>query len=960
MKTLMHATRLLYSLTLALVVLLCCAGCHDDPTPKANPSDAGTDATDASTDERPWQTVLDDWPAALLSVNGTSAQNVWVAGANVGDRPTLLRWDGQSWHDIHVDAPDVNLWWVQPFDDGTAMAGGSNGAIFHVVDDRARRMKTPGLARHTVFGVWGTAPDDVYAVGGIGARSGFIWHYDGQDWSNLPLPADMPKLPNTATAGLFKVAGTGHGDVWVVGNRGTVLHRSGDGPFERVQIDTEDTLLTVVAQTDEALAVGGGGTGVIASLGSTTEVRSVSGVGQLQGIAFSEDGTHAVAVGALGATVERKNGTWGEPSLPVVNVQSLHAVWLAPDGSTWSVGGNVISSSLDLGALVYRGPAEIAAPSAPEVNPVEEPAECPQTSPGALETHSIARLWNEQNLAAIRLDTPNPGVHARNLYHLSLAMFDSWAAYTPEQAGIIVDEQQAPTEVPDARRKAISFAAYRILEHRYRRSNGKVRTYECIDQLMANLGYDPSIVEDDGDEPGAVGNRIATTIIDEFVDDGSLERSNYIDESYENLRPPLVVADPGTDTEQPTKWQPLLLARPVTQNGIPLDSSVQRYLGPHWGQVRPFAIQRPEDGQPYFPPGPFPDLGPEMDEWVLEVIRKTAHLDSTREATVDISPGSIGNNPLGSNSGDGHPANPQAGDEYASNVVSRADFGRVLAEFWADGPDSETPPGHWNVLANRVVDDPEFARRMGGNGVALDPLAWDVHMYLVLNGALHDAAVAAWEHKRLYESARPITLIRWMGQQGQSSDPTKSSYHQDGLPLVDGLIEVVSEESSRPGNRHVHLAAYVGEIAIHTWPGAPGNWHEDASPNRWMRAAEWIPYQPNTFVSPAFPGYISGHSTFSRAAARVLHGLTGSPYFPGGMDEFVAREGDFLEFEDGPTTDVRLQWATYYDAADQAGQSRLWGGIHIAPDDFDGRVVGDAVGEAALGWAAAHLENYER
>ena len=102
-----------------------------------------------------------------------------------------------------------------------------------------------------------------------------------------------------------------------------------------------------------------------------------------------------------------------------------------------------------------------------------------------------------------------------------------------------------------------------------------------------------------------------------------------------------------------------------------------------------------------------------------------------------------------------------------------------------------------------------------------------------------------------------------------------------------------------------------------------------------------------TFVTPAFPGYTSGHSTFSRAAAEVLTAFTGSPYFPGGLGEFVARADRYLTFERGPTTDVHLQWATYYDAADQAGQSRLWGGIHIPADDFMGRKTGSQIGIAA-------------
>ena len=73
---------------------------------------------------------------------------------------------------------------------------------------------------------------------------------------------------------------------------------------------------------------------------------------------------------------------------------------------------------------------------------------------------------------------------------------------------------------------------------------------------------------------------------------------------------------------------------------------------------------------------------------------------------------------------------------------------------------------------------------------------------------------------------------------------------------------------------------------------------------------------------------------FDGAAAEVLAAFTGSAFFPGGVASYTAPANRFLTFEKGPTTDVRLEWATYFDAADQAGQSRLWGGIHIAADDF--------------------------
>ena len=103
-------------------------------------------------------------------------------------------------------------------------------------------------------------------------------------------------------------------------------------------------------------------------------------------------------------------------------------------------------------------------------------------------------------------------------------------------------------------------------------------------------------------------------------------------------------------------------------------------------------------------------------------------------------------------------------------------------------------------------------------------------------------------------------------------------------------------------------------------------------------------------VARSFQGYVSGHSSFSRAAAEVMTGFTGSLYFPGGLSEWTIKAGS-LKVEAGPSADVALQWATYYDASDQAGQSRLFGGIHVRADDFTGRIIGSTCGKDA--WALA-------
>ena len=95
-----------------------------------------------------------------------------------------------------------------------------------------------------------------------------------------------------------------------------------------------------------------------------------------------------------------------------------------------------------------------------------------------------------------------------------------------------------------------------------------------------------------------------------------------------------------------------------------------------------------------------------LEHRVSRRVHEGRALDPDDGAMIDISPGARGNNPLGTNDGTGWPVNPATGQPYPSNLIKRGDYGRILAEFWADGPDSETPPGHWNTLANFVTDHP--------------------------------------------------------------------------------------------------------------------------------------------------------------------------------------------------------------------------------------------------------------
>jgi hypothetical protein len=540
-----------------------------------------------------------------------------------------------------------------------------------------------------------------------------------------------------------------------------------------------------------------------------------------------------------------------------------------------------------------------------------------------LGNRSVARVWDEALLSAIRRDVPAPTVHARNLFHVSAAMWDAWAAYAPAADGYFVHEKHEADDVRAAREAAISFAAYRILLHRYSLAAGLEQTFADLEGTMRSLCYRIDYVETEGSSPAALGNRIAAAVIAHGRDDGALEQQRYADLDYEPANAPLVVKSGPVELRDPNRWQPLALDRQIAQNGVPIPSKVQRFVGSHWGRVRGFALPPGADGLP-IDPGPPPRLGEATEagykEAAVHVLRLSSELDPRDGVTIDVGPAARGDSALGTNNGDGRVRNPATGEPYAPNRVLRGDFAQALAEFWADGPESETPPGHWNTIANEVSDAPGLVRRIGGRGRELDRLEWDVKLYLALNGAVHDAAVAAWGVKGHYDSVRPISMIRYLGARGE-------------LPLVPGLVE-------RRG----------AETFVRAWqPGGV----------RWIRAVDWMPYQRPTFVTPAFAGYVSGHSTFSRAAAEVMTAFTGNEFFPGGLLEWRVPAGSFVTAR-GPERPLTLQWATYFDAADDAGRSRLYGGIHIAADDFEGRKLGAACGREAWEVARRYFDGSAR
>ena len=609
---------------------------------------------------------------------------------------------------------------------------------------------------------------------------------------------------------------------------------------------------------------------------------------------------------------------------------------------------------------------------------------------------SVARLWNDALLDAIRKDLARPTVHARNLFHMSAAMYDAWALYsdsaTPYLAGTELNGFDCPMDgfeprgdLHVEREEAISYAAYRIIRHRFAASPGAAATQAEVDALMTTLGYDAADESTDmtGGSAAAVGNRIAECYIAYGLQDGANEANAYRNEFYVPVNPPIEPPKPGNPSiVDLDRWQPIALVQYVDQAGNVYNSNPPA-LSPEWGAVLPFALSDADkttifrDGfnyNVYHDPGTPPRAqGPYADiyKWTFALVAVwSGHLDQADGVMMDISPASNGNTAElpatfeelpafydllnGGNQKTGHDLNPATGQPYEPQIVPRGDYTRVLAEFWADGPSSETPPGHWFTILNTVTDHELFERRVGGTGDELGPLEWDVKGYFALGGAMHDVAITAWGIKGWYDCIRPLSAIRAMADRGQSTDPLGASYHPDGIPLIPGHIEVVAVGDALAGAANEN----VGKIKIYAWLGPtaiPDPLTTQAHAG-WMLAENWWPYQRPTFVTPPFPGYVSGHSTYSRAAAEVLTRLTGDEFFPGGMSQFEITANEFLVFEEGPSVDMTLQWATYRDAAEQSALSRIWGGIHPPMDDVPGRRIGIEVGNDAYDFALTYFD----
>jgi PAP2 superfamily len=475
-------------------------------------------------------------------------------------------------------------------------------------------------------------------------------------------------------------------------------------------------------------------------------------------------------------------------------------------------GTGLLVAAAGAGTFIEVSRSSTFAAKPPKPTPTPKP-----TPPGSGATNAAVQ-WNNAALQAIRDISPGPTIASRALAIMHTCMYDTWAIYDPRANPTRPNGIPRQKKVNDAT-EAVSYAAYSALMDLFP-SDKAVYT-----SLMQSLGFDPTNASTDITTQAGVGNVSAQAVISYRHGDGSNQLNGYADTSG------YVPVNTPTQINDPTKWQPLLV------NG-----NQQKYLTPHWGTVKPFALTSGSQFRP--------TSGPATDY----------------------------TNPSGA-----YVSQAKTILQYSAGLT---DTTKTIADYWANGPHSETPPGHWELFTQFV--SAQFISQKDKH-----VLSDDVMGFFLLSNAVFDAGIACWECKRYYNYVRPISAVRYLytGQQ-----VTAWGGYDKGTLTFDGGL--------------------------------------------------WLPYQESFVVTPPFPEYVSGHSTFSAASAYILQQATGSDTFG---DSFTATP-DSSQIEPGfaPTQSVTLAWPTFSAAAAEAGISRQYGGIHFNQGDQDGRILGKQV--AAVAW----------
>lgn len=325
-------------------------------------------------------------------------------------------------------------------------------------------------------------------------------------------------------------------------------------------------------------------------------------------------------------------------------------------------------------------------------------------------SENVVLQWNGALLQGVRESRLGPPMVARALSVAHTCMFDAWAAYDQRAVGTrLGGSLRRPGKERNVANKirAVSFAAYRAAVDLLPGSKATV-----FDPLMAQLGYDPADQSLDTRTPTGIGNVACRAVLDFRHSDGSNQLGDepgglpgvpYSDYTgYVPANGPMDVTDPSlpldaSTVRDPNRWQPLRY-RDLQGNVV-----TPPFIGPFWNRVDPFALS--DQAQFRSPTGPARYGTDHYRAQALAVLEASARL---------------------------------------------TDRDKAIAEYWADGPRSELPPGHWNLFA-------QFVSRRDHHG--LDD---DVRMFFALTNALFDASIVSWDNKIAFDSVRPITAIRYL------------------------------------------------------------------------------------------------------------------------------------------------------------------------------------------------------
>ncbi len=310
---------------LAAAFALTLLGCSDPPTPAAP---AWTRAFDASSG---------GW---LLNVWGPAGDDLYAVGGNQTDG-LVMHFDGRQWSRLALGVAPPRLHWIYGFGRGDLTAVGDQGAVLHWNGAAWIAQATP--TREPLWGVWGAAPNDLWAVGGSGnaEASPVLLHYDGATWASVAPPA----IARAGVSAFYKVWGTGADNVYVVGQRGVVLHRAGSAWREELAGVSGDLVSLWGTDANHILAVGGRGNALVTRWdGHTWTPRSLDPLPGLNGVWMrTPDAAHVVGVNGAVLRIDLATLTPVEERAPTA--LDLHSVFGDSAGRVTAVGGSLGSAS---------------------------------------------------------------------------------------------------------------------------------------------------------------------------------------------------------------------------------------------------------------------------------------------------------------------------------------------------------------------------------------------------------------------------------------------------------------------------------------------------------------------------------------------------------------------------------------------------------------------------------------